>query len=194
MGSPDPAAAVDLRSLRDDGYLSRGLGRLAAGALPPLPPAAVGALVTAVLALAGFGQLGGITLFAPAAALLLAGVGAGHRHDGRADWLVPPILRGTEYLYLAALGDGFAVPGPLMFLLLAAVVAQHCDTAARLRCGVRPVPWVASAMLGWDGRMLLLAIGAMLGWLPFAYGLLAGYLWVLCGWTAITRWLALPTA
>ncbi|CAM3633730.1 hypothetical protein GCM10009799_26020 [Nocardiopsis rhodophaea] len=185
-------SAVDLRDLRDDGHLSVALGRLAAGALPPLLPALAGALVVGVLLLAGLGRLSGITLFAPAAALLLAGVASGHPHDGRFDWMVPPVLRGTEYLYLLALGYGSGVPGPLVFVLLTAVVLHHRDAVRRPGCGVRPPAWITRAMLGWDGRMLLIACGGVLGWLPFAYGVLAGYLVVLLVGEATRSWLATP--
>ncbi|NYE49691.1 hypothetical protein HDA32_004811 [Spinactinospora alkalitolerans] len=172
--------------------MSIGIGLLAAGALPPLLPTCAGAMVTAVLLAAGLGELSGITLFAPAAALLLSGVASGHPHDGRFDWVVPPVLRATEYLYLLALGYGSGVPDPLVFVVLTAVVLHHCDAVHRTRCGARPPARVMRARLGWDGRMLLIAAGGVLGWLPFAYGLLAGYLVVLLVWETAASWLATP--
>ncbi|MBV2367091.1 DUF5941 domain-containing protein [Streptomonospora nanhaiensis] len=194
--SPRPPArsGPDLRFLRDDGHLSTALGRLAAGGLPPLLPAVAGALVVGVLLVAGLNRLSGITLFAPVAALLLSGVASGHPHDGRFDRLVPPILRATEYLYLLALGYGSGVPGPLVFALVAVVALHHADAVHRTRCGVRPPAWLMRAMLGWDGRMLVTAVGGALGWLPFTYGVLAGYLTVLLVWEATTGWLATPIA
>ncbi|WP_046469758.1 DUF5941 domain-containing protein [Allosalinactinospora lopnorensis] len=183
---------VDVRFLRDDGYFSDGFGRIVAGAVPPLLPTLVGALVVATLVVAGLGQLSGITLFAPAVALLLSGAASGHPHDGRFDWMIPPVLRGTEYLYLLALGHGSDVPAPLVFVLLAVVALHHCDAVRRTRCGVRPPVWTMRARLGWDGRMLLIALGGVLGWLPFAYGALAGYLVVLLVWETWTSWLATP--
>ncbi|GAB3208861.1 DUF5941 domain-containing protein [Marinactinospora thermotolerans] len=192
VAPPSAPNRLDLRLLRDDGHLSDGFGRLVAGSLPPLLPALAGALVTLVLLLAGPGELQGITLFAPVAALLLSGVASAHPHDGRFDWMVPPVLRGTEYLYLLALGLGSGVPGPLVFVLLTAIVLHHCDVAHRTRCGVRPPSWITRAMLGWDGRMLLIAAGGTLGWLPFAYGLLAGYLLVLLVRESAATWLATP--
>ncbi|QVQ54401.1 hypothetical protein J4H86_12410 [Spiractinospora alimapuensis] len=184
---------VDPRITRDDGYLSQSLGRLAGGGLPPLLPTVVGALVTVSLAVAGFGHLSGTTLLAPVVALLVAGVGVGHRHDGRWDWLVAPILRGTEYLYVVALGYGFAVPGPLVLLLLGALVTLHSGVVDGLRSRECPAPWIGLAALGWDGRMLLLALGGMLGWLPLVWVLLTCYLWTLHGWTA-ARWLLSSSA
>ncbi|RNL82337.1 DUF5941 domain-containing protein [Halostreptopolyspora alba] len=189
-----PEPRVDVRFLRDDGYLGDGLGRIVAGAVPPLLPMLGGVVVTATLLVAGLGQDSGITLFAPAVALLLSGVASGHPHDGRRDWIVPPILRGTEYVYLLALGHGSEVPGPLVFVLVAAVAVHHRDAVCRTHCGVRPPTRAIRARLGWDGRMLLVALGGVLGWLPFAYGALASYLVVLLVWDAWTSWLAAPVA
>lgn len=187
-GSLKPAC---LRELRDDGWVSSALGRLAGGALAPVLPAVVGAAVAVVLLGAGIGQLGGVSLFAPVAALLLAGVGAGHPHDGRWDWTVPPLLRGTEYLYCFAVGLSPDVPQPLPFVLVAALAARDW---VRSRPWSAPPGWSegwpARAMLGWDGRMLVLAAGGVLGVLPFAFGVLAGYLWVLTAWSVADRWLA----
>lgn len=194
VGASSPGAGC-LRSLRDDGWLSAALGRLAGGAFSPLLPALTGAAVAVVLLAVGIGQLGGISLFAPVAALLLAGVGAGHPHDGRWDWAAPLLLRGTEYLYVFAVGLSAEVAQPLLFVLVAALAARDW-TRGRPCSGGFPggrgqaQDWTARAMLGWDGRMLVLALGAVLGLLPFAFGLLAGYVWVLNGWSLTSRWLA----
>ncbi|GLU49609.1 hypothetical protein Nans01_39600 [Nocardiopsis ansamitocini] len=187
-----PRNCADLRFLRDDGHLSSGIGTLVQGALPPLLPVLAGSLVLAALLVAGLGDLAGATLFAPAAALLLSGVASGHPHDGRFDWLVPPLLRAAEYLYLFALGYGAGVPGPLVFALMTVVVVHHGSAVRRATCGVRPSRRTMRAMLGWDGRMLLIAMGGVLGWLPFTYGLLAGYLVVLLVWESATSWLDAP--
>ncbi|TDQ51915.1 DUF5941 domain-containing protein [Actinorugispora endophytica] len=194
---PTPASGQvttlpDLRFLRDDGHLSAGIGTLVQGALPPFLPALAGILVMGVLLATGLGDLTGITLFAPAAALLLSGVASGHPHDGRFDWIVPPLLRGAEYLYLLALGYGAGVPGPMVFALIAVVVLHHASAVRRARCGVPPSEWAMRAMLGWDGRMLVVAAGGVMGWFPFAYGLLAGYLAVVLVWESATSWLATP--
>ncbi|PRY01460.1 DUF5941 domain-containing protein [Allonocardiopsis opalescens] len=188
--------ALGISDFRDDGYVSGRLGRLTAGQLPPLLPCLAGALVTGVLSVTGWVDPSGMSivgsLLAPVAALLLAGVGSRHPHDGRHDWLVPPLLCGTECLYLLALGLGGGVPPPVVFLLLAAVVARHLDVVLRARLGLRPAPWAAAAALGWDGRMLTVAVLGLAGWLPFAYGSLAGYLWFMLVWEATTSWLATP--
>ncbi len=184
----------DVRFFRDDGYLGSALGWLVAGAVPPLLPALGGASIAVTLLVVGLGRDSGITLFAPVVALLLSGVASGHPHDGRVDWMVPPILRGTEYGYLLALGHGSDVPGPLVFALLAAVAVHHRDLTCRARCGVRPPARNVGARLGWDGRMLVVALGGVLGWLPFVYGVLASYLVALLVWQSWTGWLATPVA
>ncbi|MEY9215296.1 hypothetical protein NI17_015565 [Thermobifida halotolerans] len=185
---------VDLRFLRDDGHLSTGIGALVQGALPPVLPAFAGILVMGVLLSTGLGDLSGVTLFAPAAALLLSGVASAHPHNGRYDWVVPPLLHGAEYLYLFALGYGSGVPGPLVFALIAVVVLHHGSAVRRAHHGVPPPEWAVRAMLGWDGRMLLIAAGGVMGWFPFAYGLLLGYLAVLLVWETAAGWLAAPVA
>ena len=57
------------------------------------------------------------------------------------------------------------------------------DTAA-------PPRWIAKAGLGWEGRMLVGALGAVFGVEVFAFAVLAVYLWVLFGWESLTGWVA----
>ncbi|MEE2041070.1 DUF5941 domain-containing protein [Nocardiopsis sp. CT-R113] len=186
------ATTPDLRFLRDDGHTAVLFGRIVQGAVPPLLPALTGALVVGTLLAAERGQLAGITLFAPVAALLLSGLASGHPHDGRFDWLVPPVLRATEYTFLAVLGLASGVPGPLVFVLLVAVVCHHRDDAARPAVGMARPEWVRGAALGWDGRMLVVAVGGALHALTPAYGILAGYLAVLLVREAVRTWSATP--
>ncbi|MES0835347.1 DUF5941 domain-containing protein [Nocardiopsis umidischolae] len=181
-----------MRFLRDDGHMSYLLGRIAPGAVPPLLPALAGALVVGTLLVADRGHLAGITLFAPVAALLLSGLTSGHPHDGRSDWLVPPVLRATEYTFLAVLGLASGVPGPLVFVLLVAVVCHHRDDVARPMAGTARPAWVRGAALGWDGRMLAVAAGGALHALTPAYGILAGYLAVLLVRESVRTWSATP--
>ncbi|MBR8741723.1 DUF5941 domain-containing protein [Nocardiopsis sp. MG754419] len=184
----------DLRFLRDDGHMGRLLGRVAPGVAPPLITAVAGAIIVAVLLVADQGRLTGITLFAPVAALLLSGLASGHPHNGRFDRLVPPVLRATEYGYLAVLGLASGVPGPLVFVLLMAVVCHHRDDVARPAVGMRRPSRVRDAALGWDGRMLVIAAGGALSALTPAYGILAGYLVVLQVREATRTWCATPVA
>jgi hypothetical protein len=188
-----PLTSLAMSSYRDDGVIAQSLGRLAAGQLPPLLPAIAGVTVTVALAAAGL-HYGRIMAIAPVGAMLLAGLGRSHPHDGRLDWLVPPLLRAGEYIYLAALGISAAVPTPIIFALIGVIAVHHYDVACRERLahGLAPSPRAVAAGLGWEGRMLVIAIGSMLGFAPFAYALLSAYVWILFGWESLTSWLPAP--
>ncbi|GAA0393431.1 hypothetical protein GCM10009530_50990 [Microbispora corallina] len=190
--TPVPRSVVV--AYRDDGTLSKGMGLLVAGQIPPLPPALAGAFVTGILLLLGVAGADDFAVFGPAVVLLLAGAGSSHRHDGRLDWLVPPILRITEYGFIAAVGFARSVWPVLIIALLGAMAFHHYDTVYRIRQHVYPPPWLAAAGLGWDGRMLVVAIGGLLGLVPAVFVLLAAYLWGLFGWESLTCWLAAPRA
>ena len=102
-----------------------------------MPPVLVGVFVTVALALLGMGNLSGVLVLTPVEAMLLAGLGSCHPHDGRLDWLVPPLLQVGEYLFLAAVAFTRAVSPPLVFALIAAVVLRHLDVAYRARHRIR---------------------------------------------------------
>ncbi|GAA4570802.1 hypothetical protein GCM10023193_58140 [Planotetraspora kaengkrachanensis] len=177
---------------RDDGLLARGMGLLVVGQLPPLFPAVVGAFVTGVLLVMGVASVDDVAVFAPAATLLLAGAGSSHRHDGRLDWLVPPILRLTEYGFVASIGFARSVPPLLIMAVLGAMAFHHYDIVYRVRQHVYPPHWLAPAGLGWDGRMLVIAAGGLFGVVTPDFWILAVYLWGLFLWESLTSWLAAP--
>jgi Family of unknown function (DUF5941) len=181
-------ATDQLRAYRDDGLICTALGRLARGMLPPLPGAAVALVITGVLLVAGLGEQNTPALFAPVVALLLTGPASTHPHNGRLDWLVPPIIRGIEYGYLAVLGFAQGVSAPLIYALIAVLAYHHYDTVYRTRQRLWPPDWVFSAGLGWEGRMLIVAFVGLSGLLPFAYAALAAYLGVLFGCESVTTW------
>lgn len=181
-----------IRIYRDDGPLAHGLGTLAGGQFPALLPAVAGALVTLILALTGVSDMPAITIAGPVLATLLAGLGAGAAHRGRLDWLIPPILRVTEYTFIAVVGLSSDTPPAVVYVLLAAMAFHHYDLVYRVRQRIAPPGWVSLAGLGWDGRMLVVALGAMFGYEPFAFPALAGYLWVLFAGESIRSWLATP--
>jgi hypothetical protein len=191
-GSPGGAEAWSvgggLAAYRGDGPLARWIGALVDGRLPPLPPVLVGLLVTGVLTALGLANLPGILVLVPVEAMLLAALGALHAHDGRADWLVPALLLTGEGAYLAALGLACHVAPWLVFALIAAVLLRHLDLACRARAGRGLL--ADKAGLGWEGRMLLAGAAALAGVVPFAYAILAGYLWVLFSWDFLSGWLA----
>src|SRR5262245_24833296 len=102
-----------LIAYRDDGPLAAAFARFTRGQLPPLPGAVAGGMIAGVLLVIGLGAQRGPLLFAPFMAMLLNAPGAGHPHSGRLDWLVPPIIRATEYGFLGALGLSQGVWPPL---------------------------------------------------------------------------------
>ena len=176
-----------LAAYRDDGVVSHWLGGLVQGRLPPLPPVLVGLFVTCVLTALGLGNLPGILVLTPVEAMLLAGLGARHPHDGRLDWLVPALLETGECVFLAALGFAHRVPAALVFALLAGLIMRHLDVAYRARAG-RGIS-ADRFGLGWDGRMLLGGLAAMTGIVPFVYAALSGYLLLLFCWDFLSGWL-----
>jgi hypothetical protein len=180
-------AGGELAAYRGDGVLAHWIGGVVRGQLPPLPPLLVGLLVTCDLAVLGVANLFGVLVLAPVAAMLLAALGARHPHNGRLDWLVPSLLLAGEGVFLTALGFARHAWLPVIFALLAAVVMRHADLAYRARSG-RGVPDDAFG-LGWDGRMLLAGLAAVLGFVPFAYAALAAWLWLLAGWDFLGSWL-----
>ena len=141
----ESVAGYQIAAYRDDGPISLWLGRLVEGRILPVPPVLVGVFVTVALALLGMGNLSGVLVLTPVEAMLLAGLGSCHPHDGRLDWLVPPLLQVGEYLFLAALAFTRAVSPPLVFALIAAVVLRHLDVAYRARNRIR---WPAAARGG----------------------------------------------
>ncbi len=187
---PDPSARQadgTLAAYRDDGIVSRWIGGLVEGRLPPLPPVLVGLLVTGVLAALGLQNLTGILVLTPVEAMMLAALGARHPHDGLLDWLVPALLMAGECVFLAALGLSHRVAAWLVFTLLAAVIMRHVDLVFRARVG-RGLPADVFG-LGWEGRMLLAGVAALAGLVPFAYAALSGYLWLLFTWDFLSGWL-----
>ena len=176
-----------LPAYRGDGPIAYRIGGVVRGQLPPLPPLLVGLLVTCDLAVLGVANLPGLLVFGPVFAMLLAALGARHPHDGRVDWLVPSLLLTGEGVFLAGLGFARHVWLPVIFALLAAVITRHADLAYRARVG-RPIP-ADKYGLGWDGRMLLAGFAAVLGFVPFAFALLAAWLWLLAAWDFLGAWL-----
>ncbi|MGH3265604.1 MAG: DUF5941 domain-containing protein [Trebonia sp.] len=178
----------ELRGYRGDGRIAIWIGKWVDGKVPPLPPLVVGLLVTGVLTALGLGNLPGILLLTPVEAMLLAAFASWHPHDGRSDWLVPPLLQAGEYVFLAEIGYVGHVWPALTFAVVAAVGLRHLDLAYRVRGGL--ANGVDRRGLGWEGRMLIVGIAAAVGITPVAYAALALYLcyrlardWVI-GWSA----------
>lgn len=173
----------ELRGYRGDGRIAVWIGKWVDGKVPPFPPLFVGLLVTGVLAALGLHNLSGILLLTPAEAMLLAAFASWHPHNGRGDWLVPPLLQAAEYLFLAEIGYAGHVWPPLTFALVAAAGLRHLDLAYRVRGNL--ADGIDRRGFGWEGRMLIAGIAAAVGFAPVAYGALTLYLWWRLGrdWT-----------
>ena len=182
------AASSTLLRVRDDGVLARTLGGLVRGSLIPLPPAVLGLAAISGLALLGLHGLPGVLMIAPAIVMLLAAPGSGHAHTGRFDWLVPVLLLGSQLLYVAAIGVAARVPGPVTFILSAAILLRYTDLgypgrpvllARRRDPDAEPVE--RGTALGWEGRLLFVGLTAAMGLATVAYLALAAYLVLLIG-------------
>ena len=186
--APGPLRRADIRAARDDGPLARFAGALVRGQLVPLPPAVAGLTATVLLATLGLHDLAGLVLLTPVAAMLLAAPGSAHPHDGPLDWLTPLVIQAGQYVYLAALGFAKGVPGPLTFALISLVALRQLDVAYRAR---HPMPaGDPRGGIGWEGRMLVAGVGAMLGVATFCYLALAVYLIWLLSSGSLASWLA----
>ena len=155
---------VALEAFRDDGPVASALGRVGAGvALPPLATTAVG--VVALAAGLAVDRTGVPAVIGAVVFVLLGGVVARRSPSVRTAWLIPPLLHAGGYgavVALAAPVGGAALPAA--FAVLAATAYHHYDSDNRLRLrGAGPPGWVALAGLGWDGRVLTLAVATAAG-------------------------------
>jgi hypothetical protein len=181
-GTRQPRDRGELRGYRGDGRIAIWIGKWVDGRVPPLPPLVVGLLVTGVLTALGLRNLPGILLLTPVEAMLLAAVASWHPHDGRGDWVVPPLLQAAEYVFIAEIGFVGRVWPPLTFAVVAAAGLRHLDLAYRVRGGL--AAGIDRRGLGWEGRMIVVGIAAAVGFAPVAYGALALYLW----WRVARDW------
>jgi Family of unknown function (DUF5941) len=181
-GTRQPRDRGEVRGYRGDGRIAIWIGKWVEGRVPPLPPLVVGLLVTGVLTALGLGNLSGILLLTPVEAMLLAAFASWHPHNGRSDWVVPPLLQAAEYAFIAEIGFVGRVWPPLTFAVVAAAGLRHLDLAYRVR-GALAVG-IDRRGLGWEGRMIVVGIAAAVGFAPLAYGALALYLW----WRVARDW------
>jgi hypothetical protein len=190
---PDPIAVY-----RDDGPISRALGRELGHELP-LPAAVIALaglvplLVVAIVGGDGVSNAGAAVVLAWV--LLTVGASSGVHDAPRAAWTAPPLGRLTEYvalIWIAALHGASAYPA--VYALLAALAFRHYDLVYRLRHrGVVPARWVSALSLGWDGRLLLAYLLLVLGALPagmYAMAIVLGVAFVaeaVYGWVVVGR-------
>jgi hypothetical protein len=198
-------ATVDRPLHRDDGPLTRYvLARAGAGA--PLAFAIVAALAAGALCVAAgrsasdgwafdgwafesWALHSGWVVAAVAGVVLAAGLPARAPHAGALDWLVPAGLRAAEYLFVAAVALVHRVPAPVAFLLLFALALHHYDLTARMEKGAPP-RGSGGGGLGWDGRVLVLAVAAVAGAATAATAVLAGHVLLMFGIGAVAAWSA----
>jgi phosphatidylglycerophosphate synthase len=183
---------VDTARHRDDGPLVRRV--LAKAGLPlPLGFAALAGLVALALVvglLAGRPVPPATGAVAVVALLVLAaGLPAAARHGGPLDWLVPAALRAAEYLFVVAAGLAGAVPPAVVFLLLFTLALRHYDLTARMEKGA-PAGQAGGAPLGWEGRVLVLAVFTLAGQATWGMVLLAAVTGGAFLVNAITDWRA----
>ncbi len=169
-----------LRHYRDDGPLVELAAKGRAPAATALPSTVAALLpVVALLVLPAAHALAAL-LAATAVAAVLNAPASRSPHVARLDWLVPPLLRASEYgalLRLAVLDGPDAVPA--CYALLAALAYHHYDVVYRLRDRAEEPPtWLRRAGLGWDGRLLAAGLLSALGVLAPAMYVAAGVLLV----------------
>ncbi|GIF65516.1 hypothetical protein Ais01nite_35510 [Asanoa ishikariensis] len=159
---------------RDDGPLARLLGRSGLGG--PLA-GAVAAMFGALFLAVAYNSTGSrtLTLSAGIAVVLVAGLTSGAAHVRPLDFLVPAALRAAEYLFVIAIGVSYDVPAWGTFLLLFALALWHYDLTARLEKR-EAGGWLQRWGLGWDGRILVLALGCGFGQATATTVTIASYL------------------
>ena len=151
-----------------------------------------------MLAWLGLQNLAGVLLFTPIEAMLLAALASWHPHDGRSDWLVPPLLEAGECVFIAAAGFAGRAWPPVTFALLAAIGLRHLSLAYRARSALPPrrkrrLPYADVRGLGWEGRMLVAGVAVAAGIVPFVFPVLALYLWAVVAWD-VAGWPAQSSA
>ncbi|WP_274384771.1 DUF5941 domain-containing protein [Streptosporangium soli] len=197
LPAPDPdeerrrIQTARLLAYRDDGPLVAALRGVLGRGLPPVPAALVALVVIAALGVAGVLEPGPVLLVPVLVMVVLVVPTAARDHLGRFDWLMPPLIRGTEFLVILLVGIAADAPRWLLFVLLYVVGYHTYDTVYRTRQRIWPPSWVFMAGLGWEVRLLLIGAGAALGWAPWVIGALTLYLGVLFAIESVTSWVRL---
>ncbi|MGE5831134.1 MAG: DUF5941 domain-containing protein, partial [Micromonosporaceae bacterium] len=171
---------VDVVEQRDDGWLARWLARTNHVLEPPPLLAALFALAAGAVLLIAAARHVGVAMplgVEVGFAAWIAALPSGRPHGRPFDWLVPGVLRGVEVTAVVGMAVVGRAPWPLVFAALAVVALFWYDLAARLDRRASPLRGRAWA-LGWDGRLVVLAVAAAAGALPIGLAVLTGYLTV----------------
>ncbi|WP_449060257.1 DUF5941 domain-containing protein [Planomonospora algeriensis] len=198
--APDPyeerlrIQTARLLAYRDDGPLVTALRRAVGPGLPPVPASLAALLAVVAMAVAGMLDDGPVLIVPALVMVVLVLPTAARDHLGKLDWLVPPLIRATEFLIVILVGLAADAPKWLLFVLLYVVGYHTYDTVYRTRQGIWPPDWVFRAGLGWEIRLLLLGAGAALGALTWVLAALTLYLGVLFAIESVTSWVRLDKA
>lgn len=192
-----PGVRPLLEHYRDDGPLSRLLGRTLGRRSVPAEVFVVAALapLVALLLLEGAGVGNGPLGAAVAWAVLTGGISSGCSHGGRFAWAVPTLLRLLEYgtlIWMVRAHSEDALPG--VFAFLCAIAFRHYDIVYRLRHRREPPPdWINWVGTGWEGRLLIVYVLLVIGALPWALYALAFLLALVSVWESAAGWVKTST-
>ncbi len=123
------------------------------------------------------------------------------RLSERLGWLVPPVYHALEYALAIAFAAQYHGATALAFVYLAAVMYHHYDVVYRLRAAISAPRWLTLAgALGFEGRIVILFLATYIPTdpvhrlLPYAFTVLAAYLWTLFLAESLNFWLRGPAA
>lgn len=191
--------AHPLLAQRDDGPLPPLIGRVLGGALRV--PAGVLTVVGAVpllVAAALVDDRAALWLIGLAVLwfVLLGSAPAGRPPTDRLNWLVPPLIRLTEYVALwrlVLLADPDAQAAA--YLVLGVLAYHHYDTIYRQRQQrTDPPAWLESAGGGWALRLLAALLAAALGAPDTVVVVVVGMLALIYAVESVANWVGFSRA
>ncbi|MEU8202147.1 DUF5941 domain-containing protein [Streptosporangium sp. NPDC049046] len=194
---PDPyeerlrVQTARLLAYRDDGPLVTLLRDKVGPGLPPVPATLAALLAIIAMAVTGILVEGPILLVPALVMIVLVLPTAARDHLGKLDWLAPPLIRGTEFLTIILVGLAVDAPKWLLYVLIYVIGYHTYDTVYRTRQSIWPAPWVFRAGLGWELRLLIISVGAVLGVMTWVLAALTLYLGVLFAVESVTSWVGL---
>jgi Family of unknown function (DUF5941) len=191
--TPRTDAPLNAVVYRDDGPLSRAIGRLAGRRVPSVLAllVAIAPLVAAVAvkgADASDALVGGVIAWL----ILLGGISSASLPLEHRRWTLPVLVRLGEYMTLVWIA-AIAGPGtyPAAYALLAALAFRHYDLVYRLRHRAEVPPrWLDLLAGGWEGRLVLAYVLLVVGGLPAGFFIWAGILGVIEVGETVASWRA----